>query len=259
MKVVILAGGFGSRITEESRFKPKPMVEIGGKPILVHIMEYFASFGHKEFIICAGYKQECIKEYFLNKHVYDSKRAVFTNGSCSTICTADTSDWKVTVVDTGIDAMTGRRLSLIKDLIAGDEPFFMTYGDGLCDVDLNHLTEMFLDTPEAHCITTFVKPDSRFGVATIELNGKVTSFREKSSDDTDWINGGYMIMPTIAIDYITGNQSFEQEPMASLAKDGKLYAYKHTGNWQCMDTMRDKEKLEKEYQTSHPFWVRNFR
>ena len=256
MKVVILAGGFGTRITEESQFKPKPMIEIGGKPILVHIMEYFASFGHKDFIICAGYKQEYIKEYFLNKHVYDAKRAVFVGGSCSTTDGHDTSDWNVTVVDTGIGTLTGGRLSRIKDLVAGDEPFFMTYGDGLCDVDLDSLTDMFLNTPEAHCITTFVKPDSRFGVATIELNGKVTSFREKSSDDTDWINGGYMLMTSKALDYITGDQYFEQEPMASLAKDGRLYAYRHTGKWQCMDTLRDKEKLEKEVQSGHPFWER---
>lgn len=254
MKVVILAGGFGTRITEESQYKPKPMIEIGGKPILVHIMEYFAKFGHKDFIICAGYKQEKIKEYFLNSEVYDAKVVEFANGRCLPFNSGDHKDWKVTVVDTGVGTMTGGRLTAIKDLLNPNEPFFMTYGDGLADVDLDGVEAELSSHPEALGVMTCVKPASRYGVVTMDSENRVTSFREKSDTDVDWINGGFMLLRPEALSFINGDEMFEGKPLDELAEKGKLYCYKHTGRWQCMDTLRDKLKLEAEIEMGHPFW-----
>lgn len=255
MKVVILAGGFGTRITEESQYKPKPMIEIGGKPILVHIMEYFAKFGHTDFIICAGYKQEKIKEYFLNSEIYDAKVVEYANGRCLPLETKEHTGWKVTVVDTGVGTMTGGRLTAIRNLLNPNEPFFMTYGDGLADVNLDAVAEtLYQNSASALGVMTCVKPESRYGVVSMNEEGMVTSFREKSANDIDWINGGFMCLEPEALDYIHCDEMFEGEPLARLAEDGHLFCYKHTGHWQCMDTLRDKEKLEAEIKSGHPFW-----
>lgn len=254
MKVVILAGGFGTRITEESQYKPKPMIEIGGKPILVHIMDYFVQFGHKDFIVCAGYKQEKIKEYFLNNEIYDAKIVEYANGRSLPLNSSNHKDWKVTVVDTGVGTMTGGRLSAIKDLLNPNEPFFMTYGDGLANVDLGCVEDILLKHDEALGVMTCVKPANRYGVVTIGKDNIVTSFREKSANDADWINGGFMLLRPGALDYITKDEMFEGDPLSRLAFNGKLYCYKHTGQWQCMDTLRDKQKLEAEFETGKPFW-----
>lgn len=254
MKVVILAGGFGTRITEESQYKPKPMIEIGGKPILIHIMEYFATYGHKDFIICAGYKQEQIKEYFLNSDIYDSKAVRYANGRVMPLEQSNHSDWKVMVVDTGVGTMTGGRLEKIIPYLGDDKSFLMTYGDGLSDVDLEALIHQHESIAGEHVTMTAVKPDSRYGVINTDSSNKVLSFREKSKDDTDWINGGFMVIDKLALDYIDGDVMFESTPLERIAEDGKLYCYKHNGNWQCMDTLRDKQKLEAEFESGHPFW-----
>lgn len=257
MKVVILAGGFGTRITEESQYKPKPMIEIGGIPILVHIMEYYASFGHKDFIICAGYKQEKIKEYFLNSDVYDAKAVQYYNGRVMPRGTSAHSDWNVTVVDTGVGTLTGGRLKKIEEYLNPNEPFFMTYGDGLSNVDLDELLDFhYTHQMEGAVTMTGIKPDSRYGVLDIE-GDKVKAFREKSQQDADWINGGFMVIEPTALSAIVGDVMFEGEPLEAIAKAGLLYCYKHTGKWQCMDTLRDKQKLEAEYETGHPFWEMN--
>jgi len=242
MKVVLLAGGFGTRISEEAQFKPKPMIEIGGKPILWHIMKEYAHFGFNRFIICAGYKQHIIKEYFSNYALYNSNITFdFQAENKMTVHSNDAEDWRVTVVDTGLDSLTGWRIKLVQEYI-GDETFFMTYGDGVCDVDMNALLE-FHKTHGKICTLTAVKPEGRFGI--LDLNGnRVQSFREKNSDDVGYINGGYMVLEPGVFDYINENVMFEREPMEHLADDGEMMAYKHNGFWQCMDTLRDKQKLE---------------
>lgn len=242
MKVVLLAGGFGTRISEEAQFKPKPMIEIGGKPILWHIMKEYAHFGFNRFIICAGYKQHVIKEYFSNYALYNSNITFdFQAENKMTVHSNDAEDWRVTVVDTGLDSLTGWRIKLVQEYI-GDETFLMTYGDGVCDVDMNALLE-FHKTHGKICTLTAVKPEGRFGI--LDLNGnRVQSFREKNSDDVGYINGGYMVLEPGVFDYINENVMFEREPMEHLADDGEMMAYKHNGFWQCMDTLRDKQKLE---------------
>lgn len=244
MKVVILAGGFGTRISEESQFKPKPMIEIGGKPILWHIMKWYSKFGHNEFIICAGYKQQVIKEYFANYYLYNSDITFdFSAGGKVTVHNDHTEDWKVTVVDTGLNTMTGGRIRRVRDYI-GDESFLMTYGDGLSNVDINASVEFHKQSMVLATLSG-VLPEGRFGVMDIE-GSKIQSFREKSKDDMGWINGGFMILEPQVIDYITDDAiTWEREPLETLASQGQLTCYKHNDFWQCMDTLRDKEKLEK--------------
>ena len=242
MKVVLLAGGFGTRISEESQFKPKPMIEIGGKPILWHIMKEYSHFGFNDFIICAGYKQHVIKEYFSNYALYNSDITFdFQSENKVSIHNNNSEHWKVTVVDTGLDSLTGWRVKLVQPYI-GNETFMMTYGDGVCNVDINALLATHKQSGGI-CTLTAVKPEGRFGI--LDLKGNhVQSFREKSKEDVGYINGGYMVLEPKVFDYITSNVMFERDPMEHLADDGKLNAYKHNGFWQCMDTLRDKQKLE---------------
>lgn len=243
MKVVLLAGGFGSRISEESQFKPKPMIEIGGMPILWHIMKWYAKFGHKEFIICCGYKQHVIKEFFANYFLYNSDVTFdFSNKGQIVVHNQNAEDWKVTVVDTGLSTMTGGRLKRIKNFV-NNEPFLMTYGDGVADVDIKAVIE-FHKTSNTLATLTGVLPEGRFGV--LDITGSlIQSFREKNKNDMGWINGGFMVLQPEIFDMIEDDTTiFEREPLEKLAEIKQLSCYRHHGFWQCMDTMRDKEKLE---------------
>ena len=254
MKAVILAGGFGTRISEESQFRPKPMIEIGGMPILWHIMKWYSRWGINEFVICCGYKQHVIKEFFANYYLHHSDVTFdFANGGQVTVHNADTEQWKVTVVDTGLNTMTGGRVKRIKPFI-GNEPFMLTYGDGVSDVNLQELLS-FHKANNCKATLTGVKPEGRFGVLDISDN-KIQSFREKSQQDMGWINGGFMVLEPEVFDYIAGDETvFEREPLERLAEEGQLSCYKHYGFWQCMDTLRDKEKLEKLIATGTAPWM----
>ncbi len=244
MKAVILAGGFGTRITEESHLKPKPMIEIGDHPILWHIMKTFSEYGINEFIICAGYKQHAIKEYFANYFLHCSDITFdFTNGESNVLVHNSSSEkWKVTVVDTGLNTMTGGRIKRIKPFL-DSEPFLMTYGDGVSDIDIGKLIEFHKSHGKIATLTA-VHPVGRFGILNLNED-TITSFNEKTESKTDWINGGYMVLDPKVIDYIGGDSTtFEKEPLERLSSEGQLKAYKHDGFWQCMDTLRDKQKLE---------------
>lgn len=243
MKVVILAGGFGTRISEESQLKPKPMIEIGTMPILWHIMKYYSFYGFNEFIICAGYKQHVIKEWFADYFLHTSDITFdFAKGDDIIVHNKYAEPWKVTVVDTGLNTMTGGRLKRVKEFI-GDDLFFMTYGDGVCDVRIDQTLSYHRNHGKLATITA-IRPEGRFGY--LDLNGdKINSFREKNTRDTGWINAGFMVLSPKVLDYITDDTTmFEREPMEKLAAEGEMMCYKHRGFWQCMDTLRDKEKLE---------------
>ncbi len=246
MKVVLLAGGFGTRISEESQFKPKPMIEIGGMPILWHIMKEYATFGHTDFIICAGYKQEYIKEWFANYFLHNSD-VTFDfrdNKNDMTVHRSDCEPWRVTVVDTGYNTMTGGRIKRIQKYV-GNEPFFMTYGDGVCDVNIDKLLD-FHKTHGKLATLTAVKIAQDKGILDIGGDNAVKSFREKNISDGAPINAGYMVLEPEIFDYIDGDECvFERAPLESLARKGQLMSYIHTGFWQCMDNAREREKLEK--------------
>ena len=246
MKTVLLAGGFGSRISEESAFKPKPMVEIGGKPILWHIMKEFSYYGHTEFIICAGYKQEYIKEWFSNYFIHNSDITFDyrDNKNKMTIHHSHLEPWKVTIVDTGYNTMTGGRIKRIQEYVE-NEPFFMTYGDGVCDVDINKLLAFHKKHGKIATLTA-VKMGQDKGVLNIGGDNAVKSFREKNVNDGVTINAGYMVLEPQIFNYLTDDSCvFEKEPLTKLANEGQLMSYTHTGFWQCMDNIREKEMLEK--------------
>ena len=254
MKVVLLAGGFGSRISEESVFKPKPMIEIGGMPILWHIMKEYAYYGHNEFIICAGYKQECIKEWFNNYFLHNSDVSFdFRNGKNEiTIHESHPEPWKVTVVDTGYNTMTGGRIKRIQKYV-GNEPFFMTYGDGVCDVDINKLLAFHKSHGKLATLTA-VKMKQEKGILDIE-GGAVKSFREKNLADGAPINAGYMVLQPEVFDLIEGDSIvFEQDPLNKLVEEGQLMSYVHEGFWQCMDNIRERDMLEKLLQAGKAPW-----
>lgn len=245
MKVVLLAGGLGTRISEESEYKPKPMIEIGGMPILWHIMKEYSYYGFNEFIICAGYKQQIIKEWFRNYFLYTSDITFdLTEEYKMVVHDKHTEPWKVTVVDTGLNTLTGGRIKRAQKYI-GDHPFMMTYGDGVCDVDIRKLLEYH----EAHgkmATLTSVMVEQQKGILDVSGDNAVRSFREKSSSDGALINAGYMVLNPEVFDYIEGDQtSFEREPLEAIARQGELMSYRHTGYWQCMDTKKEKETLEK--------------
>ncbi len=252
MKVVILAGGFGTRISEESKFRPKPMIEIGGRPILWHIMKYYSGFGFNEFIICCGYKGEMIKEYFMNYQSYNSDFTIGLKKSKVKIHKMPSEDWQVTLVDTGLHTMTGGRIKQIESYIDGEE-FMVTYGDGLCDVDVCKLLEFHRKYGRMATITT-VKPEGRFGVLNIQDN-VITDFREKSVNDMGWINGGFMVLDKKIFRYIKDDQTvFEKEPLEQAAAAGELMAFKHDSFWRCMDTQRDKIILENLWESKNAPW-----
>ena len=244
MKVVILAGGLGTRISEESHLRPKPMIEIGGAPILWHIMKYYFSYGFSEFIICCGYKGYVIKEYFADYYLHRSDVTFdFSNKNECIVHNNDAEPWKVTVVDTGLNTMTGGRLKRIAKYV-GDETFMMTYGDGVSTVDLDKLLEFHRKHGKLATLTA-VQPGGRFGVLDMEHDGSVNRFAEKAKEDGGWINAGFMVLEPKVLDYIEGDGTFfEREPLEMLARDKQLVAYRHNGFWKCMDTLRDKEALE---------------
>ncbi len=245
MKTVILAGGFGTRISEESHLKPKPMIEIGGQPILWHIMKYYSFYGFNDFIICAGYKQHVIKEYFADYYLHRSDVTFdFMEKNTMTVHSNVAEPWKVTIIDTGLNTMTGGRVKRIQEYV-GDEPFMLTYGDGVCNVPLDRLLE-FHEHRSKTVTLTAIQPGGRFGVLDIRNGCDVCSFTEKRKEDGGWINGGFMVLEPEIFGRIEGDGTiFEKEPLESCASEGKLSAFKHTGFWQCMDTLRDKELLEK--------------
>lgn len=255
MKVVLLAGGFGTRISEESIAKPKPMIEIGGMPILWHIMKSFSCYGYDEFVICAGYKQEYIKEWFSNYFLHNSDITFdYTNGKNEMIVHhKNIEPWKVTIVDTGLHTMTGGRIKRIQPYIDG-ETFFMTYGDGVCDVDINKLVEFHKKHGKIATLTA-VMLEQQKGVLDIGGDNAVKSFREKNKYDGSPINAGYMVLSTKIFDYIDGDKTvFEKEPLEKLASEGELMSYMHKGFWQCMDNIREKELLEKLYASGNAPW-----
>lgn len=241
MKVVLLAGGFGSRISEESQFKPKPMIEICGMPILWHIMKEYAYYGYNEFIICAGYKQEYIKEWFANYFLYNSDVSFnFRNGKNEiTVHHSNLEPWKVTIVDTGYNTLTGGRIKRIKEYV-NNETFMMTYGDGVCDVDINKLVAFHKKHGKIATLTAVIQAQDK-GVLNIDENNSIRSFREKNINDGVPINAGYMVLEPRVFDYIEGDQTiFEKEPLNKLATEGELMSYTHKGFWQCMDNIREK-------------------
>ena len=246
MKVVLLAGGFGSRISEESQFKPKPMIEIGGMPILWHIMKEYAYYGHTEFIICAGYRQEYIKDWFANYFLHNSDVTFdYRNGKNEmTVHQTVMEPWKVTIVDTGYNTMTGGRIKRIQKYV-GEEPFLMTYGDGVCDVEIDRLVDFHKSHGKIATLTA-VKLAQDKGVLDITKNQAVRAFREKNANDASPINAGYMVLQPEVFDFIEGDASiFEKDVLVKLADRGELMSYIHTGFWQCMDNIREKSMLEK--------------
>lgn len=246
MKVVLLAGGFGTRISEESQFKPKPMIEIGGMPILWHIMKEYAYYGHTEFIICAGYRQEYIKEWFANYFLHNSDVTFdYRDGKNEmTVHASHCDPWKVTVVDTGYNTMTGGRIKRIQKYV-DNEPFFMTYGDGVCDVDINKLLKFHQSHGKIATLTA-VKLKQEKGILNIGGDNAVKSFREKNISDGAPINAGYMVLQPEIFNYLKDdNTVFEKEPLEKLVEEGELMSYIHTGFWQCMDNIREKAMLEK--------------
>ncbi len=246
MKVVLLAGGFGTRISEESQFKPKPMIEIGGMPILWHIMKEYSYYGHNDFIICAGYRQEYIKEWFANYFLHNSDITFdFQGGKNEMIVHESRLDpWRVTVVDTGYNTMTGGRIKRIQKYV-GNEAFFMTYGDGVCDVDINKLLEFHKSHGKIATLTSVIMAQDK-GVLNIDEHNSVRSFREKNAVDGSPINAGYMVLEPKIFDFIEGDQTiFEKGPLTTLASEGELMSYTHRGFWQCMDNIREKNLLDK--------------
>lgn len=255
MKVVILAGGFGTRISEESQFKPKPMVEIGGIPILLHIMKLYSHYGFKEFIICAGYKQHVIKEFFADYYLHTSDITFdFSEGKNNMIIHhCNSEQWKVTVVDTGLNTMTGGRVKRIKEYI-GNEPFMLTYGDGVSNIDIKKLVDYHKSHGKLVTITAY-NAGQRFGVLDINEKGQIKEFREKSQGDGNMVNIGYMVCQPEFINYIDGdNTILEKKPLETVAKKDELMAFKHEGFWQCMDTVREKEQLEKMWAEDRAPW-----
>lgn len=255
MKVVILAGGFGTRISEESQYKPKPMVEVDGKPIMWHIMKEYSYYGFNEFIICAGYKQHVIKEWFADYFLHNSDITFdFTSGKNDMIIhNQHCEPWKVTVVDTGLNTMTGGRIKRIQQYV-GNETFMMTYGDGVCDVDISKLVEYHKAHGKIATLTAVMLAQEK-GVLDVAEDSTVRAFREKSKRDGALINAGYMVLEPEIFDYIEGDDTvFERVPLETVAKMGELMSYTHKGFWQCMDTKREMEMLEKLLQQGTAPW-----
>ncbi len=255
MKVVLLAGGFGTRISEESHLKPKPMIEIGDQPILWHIMKEYSYHGFNDFIICCGYKADVIKEYFANYYLHHSDMTFdFTKENAVTVHNNAAEPWRVTVVDTGLKTMTGGRIKRVRDYI-GDETFMMTYGDGVCDIDMNMLLDFHRKSGKLATLTA-IQIGGRFGTLDIGDDASVMRFTEKRKEDGGWINGGYMVLEPSVIDYIDGDDvMFEHAPLERLSRKNQLGAYKYDGFWQCMDTMRDKNYLEELIASDTAPWI----
>lgn len=253
MKAVILAGGLGTRLSEETSVKPKPMVEIGGKPILWHIMKSYSTHGINEFVICCGYKGYMIKEFFANYFLHTSDVTFDMQYNTMQVHERHAEPWKVTLVDTGDATMTGGRLKRVRKYVDGDEAFCFTYGDGVADIDIA-ATVQFHRQHGLLGTMTAVQPPGRFGA--VDLDGdRITAFREKPVGDGSWINGGYFVLSPKVIDHIKEDATiWEREPMETLARDGQFAAYRHAGFWQPMDTLRDKQHLEELWQSGQAPW-----
>lgn len=255
MKVVILAGGLGTRISEESHLRPKPMIEIGNMPILWHILKYYSHFGFQEFVICCGYKGYVIKEYFADYYLHRSDITFdFSDGNKMIVHNNVAEPWKVTVVDTGLNTQTGGRIRRIRPYI-GDESFMLTYGDGVGNVDLHALLRQHQASKMAATMTA-IQPGGRFGVLEVdEQKNCVIGFREKPKEDNHWINAGFMVMEPSVFDYLDGDDCvLERRPLEQLSADGRLGVYRHTGFWQCMDTQRDKGMLDHLWEAGKAEW-----
>jgi glucose-1-phosphate cytidylyltransferase len=252
VKVVILAGGLGTRISEESHLKPKPMIEIGGKPILWHIMKIYSHYGINEFVICLGYRGYVIKEYFANYFLHTCDVTFDVSKNSMEVHQRFAEPWRVTLVDTGPDTMTGGRLKRVREYV-GDETFCFTYGDGVADVDIGKLIA-FHRTHGKLATITAIQPPGRYGALRMD-GSRVMSFQEKPAGDGAWINGGFFVLEPRAIDYIAGDAtSWESEPMRTLATDGEMHSFEHTGFWQAMDTLREKNRLEELWSAGKAPW-----
>lgn len=253
MKVAILAGGYGTRISEESDIKPKPMIDIGQKPILWHIMKYYSTYDINEFVILLGYKGYVIKEYFANYFLHNSDVTFDVKNNKMEIHNTSSENWKVTLVDTGLDTMTGGRVLRAKKHLE-DDTFMLTYGDGLSDVNIDSLIKTHKHHGKAMTLTA-VQPEGRFGALELESGNKVTKFLEKPKGDGAWINGGFFVCEPEIFNYIEGDSTiFERAPMEGLARDGKLYSFKHEGFWKPMDTLRDRNQLNELWNKKNAPW-----
>lgn len=255
MKVVIFAGGLGTRLSEETEIRPKPMVEIGGRPILWHIMKIYSQYGFKEFIVCLGYKGYIIKEYFTNYFLHNADLTVDIANNSIVFHKNNSEDFKITLVETGVETKTAGRLQQVQKYIGGED-FMLTYGDGVSDINIQAL----LDFHKSHnkiATVTAVQLDYRFGGLEMGDAGAVASFKEKAKDGSKWINGGFFVLKPEVFNYLKGNQSdmmWEDEPLETIASDGQLMAYQHKGFWKCMDALRDKIELEQMWSTSNAKW-----
>jgi glucose-1-phosphate cytidylyltransferase len=255
MKIIILAGGYGSRLSEETEMRPKPMVEIGGYPIIWHIMKTYSHYGHNEFIILCGYKGYMIKDYFANYYLHNGDITFELDTNRIKIHNNPSEPWKVTLLDTGLDTMTGGRILRAKPYIPEGEDFLLTYGDGVANVDIHQLIKFHNSHGQAITMTSS-QPEGRFGALDIVENDRVKYFIEKPEGDGSWINAGYFVCKSEVFDYITeGDRTvFERSPLQNLARDKKLYTYKHHGFWRPMDTLRDKNALEELWKTGNALW-----
>jgi glucose-1-phosphate cytidylyltransferase len=252
MKVVILAGGLGTRLSEETEVRPKPMVAVGGRPILWHIMKIYSSYGFNEFVVCLGYKGYVIKEFFANYFLHRSDLTIDLVSNKFEIHNNNTEPWKITLIDTGDSTMTGGRILRVREYL-GDQTFMVTYGDGVADIDVPRLLDFHRDSGKFATVTA-VRPPSRFGGMAIE-NGMVTDFIEKPQIGEGWINGGFFVFEPQLFDYLKGDETLlEREPLENLARDGQLAAYRHDRFWQCMDTLRDVHFLNELWQGGSPPW-----
>jgi len=253
MKAVILAGGFGSRLSEATNLIPKPMIEIGGKPVLWHIMKIYSHFGFNEFVICCGYKQYVIKEYFANYFNHNCDMTVDLSDNSVTILDNRSENWKVTMIDTGLNTLTGGRIKRIKPYV-DNEPFLLTYGDGVADIDINQTIVSHKRSGKYLTMTAF-QPGGRLGVLNISENGTVRSFEEKPAETGTWVNAGFFVCEPEIFNYLEGDsEMFEKEPMQRIIRDKQLHAFRHTGFWKPMDTLRDNTELNEMWNAGKAPW-----